>query len=508
MTAPVLEVTRLGVCIGARELVSDVSFSLVPGGTVALVGRSGSGKSLTAAALIGLLPQAARMTGSVRLAGRELTGLTDEELCRVRGRRISMVFQDPSASLTPVHTVGRQVAEALTIHQRLPPQQAWRQAVELLDQVGIASAAERAHEHPHRFSGGMRQRVCIAMALANRPAVIIADEPTSALDRIIVDDVMQLLATAQQQHQTSLLLITHDRGLARRHAEQVLTMSEGRLVPTTDPPSAASVRSRARDVRPVSAEPALRISGLSRSYRVARTRPWRSASTVTALDHVSLTVAANESVAIVGESGSGKSTLLREVLGLRPPTSGRIEVLGHDLATVAKADRAQLQRQIQFVAQDPYDSLDPAHRVEHIIEEPLRIQGLDRQQRERRVAEVLELVELPLDHCSRRPGQLSGGQRQRVAIARAIAPSPRLLLLDEPVSSLDFDLRLEVMQLLAQLQEQTDLAHLLVTHDPTTIGGLVDRIAVMRAGRIVECGPLAQVLHHPEDPYTRKLLRA
>lgn len=507
MTAPVLEVSRLGVCIGTRELVSDVSFSLVAGGTVALVGQSGSGKSLTAAALIGLLPQAARMTGSVRLAGRELTRLTDEELCRVRGRQISMVFQDPSASLTPVHTVGRQLAEALTIHQRLPPQQAWRQAVELLDQVGIACAAERAHEHPHRFSGGMRQRVCIAMALANRPAVIIADEPTSALDRIIVSDIMQLLAAAQQQHQTSLLLITHDRELARRHAEQVLTMAEGRLVPTTGP-SAASVRPPARNVRPVSAEPALQISGLSRRYRVGRTRPWASASTVTALDHVSLTVAANESVAIVGESGSGKSTLLREVLSLRPPTSGRIEVLGHDLATLAKADRAQLQRQIQFVAQDPHESLDPAHRIEHIIEEPLRIQGLDRQQRQRRVAEVLELVELPLDHRSRRPGQLSGGQRQRVAIARALAPSPRLLLLDEPVSSLDFDLRLEVMELLARLQEQVDVAHLLVTHDPTTITGLVDRIAVMRTGRIVECGPLAQVLYHPQDPYTRRLLSA
>ncbi|MFD4830666.1 dipeptide ABC transporter ATP-binding protein [Streptomyces uncialis] len=530
---PLLEVTGLCVTFPAdarrrrpeNRAVSEVGLTLARGESLAVVGESGSGKSLTASALIGLVPGRAEVTGSVRFDGRELLGMSDRALSRIRGDRIAMVFQDPLASLTPVMTVGRQIAEAVRVHRRVRRATAMRRAVDLLDTVGIPDAVRRARAFPHEFSGGMRQRVAIAMAIASEPELLIADEPTSSLDTTVQAQVLDLLETLRKDRDCALLLITHDLGVVARSCDRVAVMRGGNLVQDGDVMplltgelpgghlgellSASRLIAPTRPVQPAEITvDVLRVEELRRHYP-PRTRVGAGrALPVRAVDGVSFTVREAEALALLGESGCGKTTTLTEILRLEPPGNGRIEVLGHDLAGLTPESRRALRHQMQVVFQDPTASLDPRMRVTDIVAEPLKIQGVSREDRERRVTKLLNLVELPQHIAQDRPGRLSGGQRQRVAIARALATRPRLVLLDEPVSALDAPLRAGMMELLDTLRTKMRLSYLLVSHDIQLVRRSADRVAVMYLGKVVETGPAADVLEHPQHPYTRALIDA
>ncbi|MBB5937709.1 dipeptide ABC transporter ATP-binding protein [Streptomyces zagrosensis] len=504
--------------------VREVNLTLRRGECLAMVGESGSGKSVTASALIGLVPGRAEVRGSVRLAGRELLGLDDREMSRVRGDRIGMVFQDPLAALLPVTSVGRQIAEAVRVHRRVSRAAALRRAVDLLDQVGIPDAARRARAFPYEFSGGMRQRVAIAVAIAGDPDLLIADEPTSALDTTVQAGVLNLLEALRKDRGCSLLLITHDLGVVARSCDRVAVMRDGRITEEGGvlPLLGAAVpaghlgellaatrdEERAAPAAPSAAgAPVLRVAGLRRHYR-ARQRLGRAAPPVRAVDGVSFTVLAGQSLALLGESGCGKTTTLHEILRLAAPQSGRIDVLGHDLSRLTPRDRRELRRQVQVVFQDPAASLDPRMRVGDIIAEPLDIQRASAAHRATRVEELLTMVELPPGTERLRPGLLSGGQRQRVAIARALATKPRLVLLDEPVSALDASLRVGMMRLLDNLRATMGLSYLLVSHDIQLVRRSADQVAVLYLGKVVEHGPAWSVLENPQHPYTRALVDA
>ncbi|MEO3783117.1 ATP-binding cassette domain-containing protein [Actinocorallia sp. B10E7] len=455
-----LGVRRLRVTFGDRRVVDDLSFDVEAGETVALVGASGAGKSATALALLGLLPRHARAEGEVRLLGRPLNGLTERDWSRIRGRDIAMVFQDPLAALSPAYPVGAQVTEAVRAHAGRAG--ARRRAGELLEAVGIPAGRHRAY--PRELSGGMRQRVLIAMAAAHRPAVLIADEPTASLDPQVREQVLDLLHGLCATSGTGLLLISHDPEVVRRRARRVVTLhtdGPGALPPVPVRSEGAS-RERRQEV--------LAVRGLKRSRGGARV-----------LDGVALEVGEGEIVGLSGASGAGKTTLLREVLRLERPEEGRIEVCGRDVAELSRTARRELRALVQPVFQDPWASLNPRMTVRQIVAEPLRVHGLPVRGR---VEELLELVELPLETAERHPRALSGGQRQRVAIARALAPSPRLLLADEPVSALDVRAKAGITALLGGLRDRLGLACLLVSHDEGVLARLADRVLVLRDGRI------------------------
>ncbi|MFD4444533.1 dipeptide ABC transporter ATP-binding protein [Nocardia sp. NPDC058519] len=517
--SPLLEIDDLTVTFAHRSgrttAVDGLTLTVAAHESLALVGESGSGKSATAFAVMGLLPASARVEGSVRLTGRELLDLPDQELSRLRGRRVSMVHQDPLGSLTPVRSVGAQVIEAITIHDRdISRHDATRRAVELLDAVGIPTARTRMSALPHEFSGGMRQRVGIAMAMANSPELIIADEPTSALDVTVAAQILDLLDDVQTETGAALMLITHDLGVVARSCQRVAVMNRGVLVEQgevetlfTSPSSRelgsllTATTSSAGHGRPPG-KTVLRVTGLRKHFTARRGQE------VTAVDGVDLELAAGQALALIGESGCGKTTLLREIVGLSPPEAGTIEVLGHDLADVRRRDRAELRQHVQMVMQDPTASLNPTMTVADLIAEPLRIHGWSRSRSRARARELLGLVGLDDGYIERRPSRLSGGQRQRVAIARALAPMPRLVLLDEPVSALDMSLRAGIIDLLTDLREQFDLSFLMVSHDISLTRQAVEHVAVMYLGKVVESGPVGDVLDHPAHPYTRALVAA
>jgi peptide/nickel transport system ATP-binding protein len=517
----VLEVAGLSVVhAGGVRAVRGVSFAVGAGEVLGIVGESGAGKTAAALAVMGLLPDGAEVTGSVRLRGEELIGRSDAELSRVRGRDLAMVFQEPA--LTPVHTVGDQIAEAVRVHSGAARAAARARAVELLGQVGIA--ARRARAYPHEFSGGMLRRVMIAMAIANAPAVILADEPTAGLDVTVRAQILDVLRGAREATGAAIVLISHDLGVVEGFADRVTVMREGRVVESgpvervyLEPRAACTaelLRSvprvdgtappRPRPERPV----ALRVDGLARHYPVFKgTLVRRRLGTVRAVDGIGFDVREGETLALVGESGCGKTTALMEILRLSRPQRGRVVVLGQDTASLNAARRKALRRDVQVVFQDPGASLNPRMRVAAIIAEPLTAHGFPSSLIEGRVKESLELVGLESEHARRFPHALSGGQRQRVAIARALALEPRLLLLDEPVSALDVSVQASVMALLESLRDRLGLAYLLVAHDLAVVHRIADRVAVMYMGRIVELGPTPDVYRAPAHPYTRALLR-
>ncbi|TDC87123.1 ABC transporter ATP-binding protein [Actinomadura sp. 7K507] len=528
----VLRVTDLAVRYAPDvRAVRGVSLTVGTGEVLGVVGESGSGKTALALAVMGLLPENARSAGSVRLRGEELLGRTDAQLSRVRGKDLSMVFQDPLSALTPVLTVGDQIAETVRVHSGATRADARARAVALLDLVGIAGAERRVRAYPHEFSGGMRQRVMIAMAIANDPVAIIADEPATALDVTVQAQVLDVLRVAKEATGAAIVLISHDLGVVAEFADRVAVMHAGRVVesgpveqiygrPGTTVTSGLlrSIprigESPARPARPARRDrperPAvLEVDGLVRHHPLyAGTLLRRRAGTIRAVDGIGFDVREGETLALVGESGCGKTTALLEILRLSRPQGGRVAVFGQDTADLRATRRKYLRRDVQVVFQDPFSSLNPRMRVADILAEPLTTHGVPRSRARGRVRELMELVGLEPGHARCHPHGLSGGQRQRVGIARALALEPRLLLLDEPVAALDVSARADVMGLLERLRKRLGIAYLLVAHDLAVVRAFADRVAVMYLGRIVEIGAAGHVYDAPAHPYTRALLDA
>ena len=530
---PLLEITDLRVSYrtsaGPVQAVSGAALAVGRGEIVAVVGESGSGKSTMAHAIVGLLPAGGRVdAGRIEFEGRDLPALRDAELRSVRGREIGLIPQDPMVSLNPVRRIGDQVAEALIVHGLASGKEAAERAVAALAEAGLSDPATRARQYPHELSGGMCQRVLIAIALACRPSLVIADEPTSALDVTVQRRILDHIDELTRSHGIAMLLITHDLGVAADRARRVVVMRAGRVVEhgpaervLSDPehpytreliaaaPSLGARRPRIRPVRdPVPrAEPLLTVSGLVKEFALPRTKD--GPSTVRAVDDVSFTVRRGETFALVGESGSGKSTTVRMILGLERPTSGTVLVDGVDATRPDRAALRALRRRMQLVYQNPYASLDPRFSVAEIIAEPLRAYRVgNRAERRERAAELVEQVALPADVLRRRPAELSGGQRQRVAIARALALRPDLVVCDEPVSALDVSVQAQILELLGRLQEELGIAYLFISHDLAVVRGIADRVGVMRDGVLVEKGTCEQVLTAPAHAYTRELIAA
>ncbi|MER7484048.1 ABC transporter ATP-binding protein [Streptomyces sp. NPDC126510] len=505
-----VDVTGLRVDFGALRAVDGLSFRLEEGAALALVGESGSGKSTVASALLGLhRGTGARVEGTVEVAGTDVQRASDEELRRLRGGRAAMVFQDPLSSLDPYYAIGDQIAEVYRVHARVSRRAARARAVEVLGRVGIPDAARRSRSRPHEFSGGMRQRALIAMALACEPRLLIADEPTTALDVTVQAQVLDLLHTLREETGMGLLLVTHDVGVAAESVDEVLVMRHGRAVehgpvadvlgapaqPYTRELLAAVPRLDApRKASTAPEEVVLEATGLRREFG-------RGKRAFTAVDDVSLVLRRGETLGVVGESGSGKTTLGRMLVGLLEPTAGSLAFDGRPHTGVNPA--------VQMVFQDPVSSLNPRRSVGESIADPLRARGERQEGRIReRVGELLERVGLEAAHYDRYPHEFSGGQRQRVGIARALAADPRVIVCDEPVSALDVTTQAHVVDLLGELQRELGLALVFVAHDLAVVRQVSDRVAVMRRGRIVEEGPVREVYESPRDPYTRQLLAA
>ncbi|MGW4345746.1 dipeptide ABC transporter ATP-binding protein [Streptomyces sp. NPDC004690] len=508
-----VEVTDLSVEFGEVRAVDGLSFRLAPGAALALVGESGSGKSTVASALLGLHHgTGARVRGSVLVAGTDVQRASGEELRRLRGAKAAMVFQDPLSSLDPYYAIGDQIAEVYRVHTRASRRAARTRAVRVLERVGIPDAARRSRSRPHEFSGGMRQRALIAMALACEPDLLIADEPTTALDVTVQAQILDLLHTLREETGMGLLLVTHDVGVAAESVDEVLVMRDGRAVehgPVTavlGAPSAAYTRELLGAVPRVDApretrkadsgqgEAVLEATGLRREFG-------RGRRTLTAVDGVSLTLRRGETVGVVGESGSGKTTLGRMLVGLLEPTAGEVRFEGRARRGVDPA--------VQMVFQDPVSSLNPRRSVGESVADPLRARGeRDEGRIRRRVTELLERVGLEGAHYDRYPHEFSGGQRQRVGIARALAADPKVIVCDEPVSALDVTTQAQVVALLGELQRELGIALVFIAHDLAVVRQVSDRVAVMHRGRIVEEGPADEVYGAPRDPYTRQLLAA
>ncbi|WP_078970642.1 ABC transporter ATP-binding protein [Streptomyces chattanoogensis] len=532
-TAPLVEVDGLAVTFpgagsgdGGVRAVDGLSFTLAPGRALGIVGESGSGKSTVAAALLDLhRGTGARVAGTVRVGGLDVLAAPEPQLRRLRGGTAAMVFQDPLSSLDPYYAVGDQIAEVYRVHRPdASRREARARAVAALDRVGIADAARRARSRPHEFSGGMRQRALIAMALVCEPRLVIADEPTTALDVTVQAQILDLLHELREGTGMGLILVTHDLGVVAGSVDEVLVMRAGRAVEqgpvgeVLSAPAAGYTQQllaavprvdAVREPRPAAAvraapdePPLLEASGLRREFvrRGARTR---------AVEDVSLTVRPGETLGLVGESGSGKTTVGRMLVRLLGPTAGTVRYRGRDLGALGERALRPLRGELQMVFQDPVSSLNPRRSIGESVADPLRAAGeLDDAGVVRRAKELLERVGLDPAWYHRYPHEFSGGQRQRVGIARALAPSPRLLVCDEPVSALDVTTQAQVLDLLGELRRELGLSMIFIAHDLAVVRAVSDRVAVMRAGRIVEEGPVDTVYERPEHPYTKGLLAA
>ncbi|MGI5189965.1 ABC transporter ATP-binding protein [Promicromonospora sp. CA-289599] len=511
---------------GDVHAVKGIDLEVRPGEVVALVGESGSGKSVTSMTALGLLPSNARVGGTIRVGDKVVGGLDGRGLRNMRGNDIAMVFQEPMTALNPVLTIGDQLTEGLQLHGLAFGKQATARAVELLGMVGIPEPERRLKQYPHELSGGQRQRVVIAMAIACDPKVIIADEPTTALDVTVQADILDLLRSLKDKLNTGILLITHNMGVVADMADRVAVMLKGDLVETGTAdqvlnhprheytkrllaavPHLGSGPGQFGDVAPVAAAPedlpALDLGNLVIEYHRLGKPTFR------AVDDVSLSVAQGEIVGLVGESGSGKSTIAKCALGLIPAASGSVSILGSDLTKMRGKDLKALRRRIGVVFQDPASSLNPRLPIGDVIAEPLVVhkEGDDKSRR-RRVLELLDAVELPRSAYNRYPHELSGGQRQRVSIARALTLDPELLVADEPTSALDVSVQANVLKMFTALQERYKFACLFVSHDLAVIDLLAHRVVVLQNGKIVEQGPREEVLHHPREEYTQRLIAA
>lgn len=534
---PILSVSHLRVCFqngsDARHqhshmAVDDVSFDIYPGDRLAIVGESGSGKTVTALSILRLLPDA-HTTGRIQWSPPDTAGQTgseqdlitasEREIRAIRGRDIAMVFQEPMSALNPLLTVGQQIAEVLELHEGLSTKAALQKAVELLDRTGVDEPQRRAHSYPHQLSGGQRQRVVIAMALACSPKLLIADEPTTALDVTIREQVLELLLKLQHEEGMAILLITHDLPLVQRFANRVGVMQLGKLVeqgPTdtifTSPQHDYTKRLLASRPRrmvgdSVSRDVILSARGVNATFEIPV--GWFGKRRFMAVANEALTLSKGETLGIVGESGSGKTTFGMALLQLSgAQVKGEVQFDGQSLYQLPKQSLRKLRRRMQIVFQDPFSALSPRMTIGQILGEGLQLHfpELSREERETKIAEMLEEVGLPANSVGRYPHEFSGGQRQRIAIARAVILQPDLVLLDEPTSALDVSIQQQVLELLVRLQQKHGMAYLFITHDLAVIKAIAHRVMVMRAGKVVESGYTEEVLSKPREEYTWRLV--
>ncbi|MGH7260705.1 MAG: ABC transporter ATP-binding protein [Nitrospiraceae bacterium] len=533
-TSPLLAVEDLRTWFSAGNhpirALEGVSFTINRGETFVLLGESGCGKSITALTIMRLLPHAARVvSGSVRLNGEDLLRLPEKAMRAVRGARIAMIFQEPQTSLNPVLSVGTQIGEALTQHQRLTGRARRARVVKLLHAVRIPEPERRLEEYPHQFSGGMKQRVMIAMALAGDPDLLIADEPTTALDVTIQAQVLELLHELQRTSGMAILFITHDLGVAYQMADRIAVMYRGSIVELAaretffeSPQHAYSqwlfdaLPNKAKRIREAGSPTAkeesklLEVNDLKVHFPIRKGVLRRVVGQVQAVDGVSMEIARGQTLAMVGESGSGKTSVGKGILQLIRPTSGTVRFQGEELTTLSARQLRKRRSQIQIVFQDPYSSMNPRMMAGDIIEEGMVAQriGKNREERRHKVRELLQQVGLEPAYARRYPHEFSGGQRQRICIARALAVGPQLIVCDEPTSALDVSVQSQILELLRDLQRRLGLAYLFITHNLGIVEYIAHKVAVMYQGRIVEQGEVDEVLSRPQHPYTQRLLAA
>lgn len=533
-----------------KPVVDDVSFDVHPGETVAIVGESGSGKSVTSLSIMRLLQKdMSRIEGSIRLGNREILTLPEEEMRQIRGNEIAMIFQEPMTSLNPLFTIGDQISEALLCHSPMSKADARAETIRLLEKVRIPSAASRFDEYPHRFSGGMRQRVMIAMALASRPKLLIADEPTTALDVTIQGQILDLIKTLQEEEGTSVLFITHDMGVVAEISDRTVVMFRGKQIETghtadifkqskhpytrallSAVPVLGSMQGYQRPLRfpvvdnatglsekPVEAAdtvdkarmPVLEVKGLTKRFEIYSGFMARLSGRVHAVENVSFDLRRGETLSLVGESGCGKSTTGRAIMRLTEPDSGEVLVEGRNILTLDKQAMREMRRTVQMIFQDPYASLNPRMTVGAAIAEPYIEHRLGSVKEAKEVVvDMLEKVGLMPDMAKRYPHEFSGGQRQRICIARALALKPKVIVADESVSALDVSIKAQVINLMLDLQQELDLAFLFISHDMAVVERVSHRVAVMYLGEIVEIGPRSAVFENPQHEYTRRLMAA
>jgi peptide/nickel transport system ATP-binding protein len=550
MMSSLLELRGLKVAFGTHQAVRGLDLSIAPGETVALVGESACGKSTTALSVLRLLDSSAEVSGQILFEGRDLLRLPERELVALRGQGIAMIFQEPMTSLNPVLSIGQQLVEAIRLHQPLDGAAARARALELLALVRIPEPARRIDDYPHQLSGGQRQRVMIAMAVANRPRLLIADEPTTALDVTVQAQILELLDQLRRELGMAVLLITHDLGVVEQWADRVAVMfagdkvEEARTAQLFSTPGHAYTRGllgaslrleqelhyrrqRLPEIRTTLSEDGQHRFSLSHTALTAPLKPLASHAQpllsvqdlhvdyanpkgrVHAVRGVSLDIGAGETVGLVGESGCGKSTLSRSIIRLEDSRSGRILLDGQDIARLDRKALRPLRRRVQMVFQDPYASLNPRHRVSDILDAALQIHEVgDRNERQRRIRQIIDLVGLPQTALQRYAHQFSGGQRQRIGIARALVLKPALVICDEPVSALDVSVQAQILNLLVDLKQEFGLAYLFISHDLSVVRYIADRVLVMQGGHIVEQGDHQSIWQAPQHPYTRSLLAA
>ncbi|QKV17412.1 ABC transporter ATP-binding protein [Oricola thermophila] len=527
MSTPVLEISGLSLTIGRHEILKGIDLSVNEGEVVGLVGESGSGKSMTAQSVMRLLPHGARLSGRIAFNGEDLLSASEERMCALRGDDIGMVFQEPMTALNPVKTIGEQVAEGIRFHTGANRADAEARARDILARVGLPESRFPLSRYPHELSGGQRQRVVIAIACALRPGLLIADEPTTALDVVLQAQILDLLRELVAEDGMGLVLISHDLGVVADMADRIAILRSGEIQETgetakvlreqkhpytrqlaeasTHVPSWANAATP-----PVEAHGMLEVENVSRHFRGHRRGLFSRAEPVRAVDRVSFSVRAGQSVALVGQSGCGKSTLARLVLALDKPTAGKITFDGMETSALDETALRPARREMQVVFQDPYGSFDPRKKIGHSVAEPLHLldRRLTKPERRERIAEALIEVGMQPSDAAKYPHEFSGGQRQRLAIARAIITRPKLVVADEPVSALDVSIRAQILDLFARLNDDLGLAFLFITHDLTVARAITHDVLVMDHGRIVETGRTADVLDRPQSEVTRRLITA
>lgn len=519
-----LEINDLAVSIDEMPILRSLSLTLRAGEILGVAGESGSGKTMTALAIAGLLPDGAKLSGEIVLDGVRLSVASDEEYCNIRGRDIGVVFQEPMTALNPLMTIGKQVAETVRIHRKVTRSEARQLARDTLDKVGLPTSRFPLDRYPHSLSGGQRQRVAIAIAIAMKPKLLIADEPTTALDVTTQAEILELFKQLVVEDNVGLILVTHDLAVIAKTADRAVVMKDGELVDqgsitavfrsTTQPYTKKllenAVHVPARGTRgEIGDTPVLEVINVVREYQGARQLFGRSEA-IRAVDKVNLQIYSNENVGLVGESGCGKSTLLRTILGLDRPDSGEVRVFGQQFPTPNTADMRKLRRHIQVVFQDPYGTFDPRWRVDQLIAENFHLLESPPAGKEARkkIDEILARVGMKSSDADRFPHEFSGGQRQRIAIARALITEPSIIALDEAVSALDVSIRARILDLLAELSDRLGVSCLFVTHDLSVVRSVTDRVLIMKSGKIVEEGRTEDVFAKPTNPYTIELLRA